>query len=156
SLETPDGRLAPRFVVVANTETRDGGQQVIAGNERVLRARLSDAKFFWDQDRRTPLAERLPALDRIVFHAKLGSVGDKGRRLRSLALALSKHIPGADSATVEAAASLCKADLVTGMVGEFPELQGLMGRYYALEEGQPAAVAEAIGRHYAPQGPNDS
>lgn len=156
SLETAEGRLAPRFVVVANTETRDGGRKVIAGNERVLRARLSDAKFFWDQDRRVALADRLPALDRIVFHAKLGSVGDKVRRLRSLAATLARHIPGADAPSVEAAATLCKADLVTGMVGEFPELQGLMGRYYALEEGQPAPVAEAIARHYAPQGPGDA
>ncbi|MFN4088969.1 MAG: glycine--tRNA ligase subunit beta [Alphaproteobacteria bacterium] len=156
SLETHDGTLAPRFVVVANTETRDGGRQVIAGNERVLRARLSDARFFWDQDRRVALADRLPALDRIVFHAKLGSVGDKVRRLRSLAATLARHIPGTDAPSVEAAATLCKADLVTGMVGEFPELQGLMGRYYALEEGQPAPVAEAIARHYAPQGPGDA
>src|SRR5690606_10845571 len=147
--------LAPRFIVVANTVTRDGGRQVVAGNERVLRARLSDARFFWDQDRRTPLVDRLPALDRVVFHAKLGSVGDKVRRLRALSVAIARHVPGADPAPVEAAAALCKADLVTGMVGEFPELQGVMGRYYALEEGQPAPVAEAIARHYAPQGPAD-
>ena len=155
SLLEPDGSLAPRFIVVANMVAADGGRAIVAGNERVLRARLSDAKFFWDQDRKTTLQERLPALDTIIFHAKLGSVGDKARRLRTLIREVAPHIPGVDRDLAERAASLCKADLVSGMVGEFPELQGLMGRYYALEERLPATVADAIAAHYAPQGPGD-
>jgi glycyl-tRNA synthetase beta chain len=151
----PDGVLANRFVVVANNVARDGGKVIAAGNERVLRARLSDAKFFWDQDRKTPLEERLPALKGIVFHAKLGTVAERVQRIAALALAVADHVPGCDKPEVMMAAELCKADLVSGMVGEFPELQGVMGRYYALGEKLPAAVADAIGDHYAPAGPND-
>ena len=149
------GALANRFVVVANTIARDGGSTIVTGNERVLRARLADAKFFWDQDRKTRLEERLPALKGIVFHAKLGSQADRVQRIVARALEVARHVPGADAAQVTLAAELCKADLVSGMVGEFPELQGIMGRYYALQEKLPAPVADAIGDHYAPAGPND-
>jgi glycyl-tRNA synthetase beta chain len=155
ALLRPDGSLAPRFIVVANTQARYDGQKVVAGNERVLRARLADAKFFWDTDRKTRLADRVPALRSIVFHARLGSIEDKLVRLQSLAADLTAHVPGADVAKVRSAALLCKADLTTGMVGEFPELQGVMGRYYALEEGEDAEVADAVADHYAPQGPGD-
>jgi len=150
-----DGALASRFVVVANTVARDGGQTIVDGNERVLRARLSDAKFFWDQDRKQRLEERLPALRDIVFHAKLGTQAERVTRIEILADKIAPHVPGADSAQAILAAHLCKADLVSGMVGEFPELQGIIGRYYALGEKLPLAVADAIGDHYAPAGPND-
>ena len=150
-----DGMLAGRFVVVANTVARDGGTAIVDGNERVLRARLSDAKFFWDQDRKLRLAERLPALKDIVFHAKLGTQAERIGRIARLALEIAEYVPGAERPQVEEAALLCKADLVTGMVGEFPELQGIMGRYYALSEELPVPVADAIGDHYAPAGPHD-
>ncbi|MGE0154125.1 MAG: glycine--tRNA ligase subunit beta [Reyranellaceae bacterium] len=149
------GALAPRFVVVANTRTEDGGKVVVAGNERVLRARLSDAKFFWDQDRKVKLAERVPALKDIVFHARLGTVAEKVDRIQALAAELLPFVPHADADLVRSAATLCKADLVTGMVGEFPELQGIMGRYYALHELEKRDVADAIAEHYRPLGPAD-
>ncbi|GAB6053870.1 glycine--tRNA ligase subunit beta [Magnetospira thiophila] len=152
---TLDGQLSPRFIVVANRETSDHGKAVIAGNERVLRARLSDARFFWDQDHKKKLEERIPALADMVFHAQLGTVKDKTERIAELAAALSKHIPGADADQAFRAGRLCKADLVSEMVFEFPEVQGIMGRYLARDEGEPAAVAEAIADHYAPQGPGD-
>ena len=155
SLLKADGSLAPRFGFVANMAASDGGKAIIAGNERVLRARLSDAKFFWDQDRSMPLADRAPALDAIVFHAKLGTVAEKVQRIAALATDLAKDIPGADRDSARSAALLCKADLVTGMVAEFPDLQGVMGRYYALGDGEGADVADAIADHYSPQGPND-
>lgn len=155
SLLQEDGSLAPRFAAVANTVAGDGGRQIVAGNERVLRARLSDARFFWDQDRLTPLEARLPALDHVVFHARLGSVGDRVRRLERLAAMIAAYVPDADVARAGEAARLCKADLVSGMVGEFPELQGLMGRYYAIEQKRDGAVADAIADHYSPQGPSD-
>jgi glycyl-tRNA synthetase beta chain len=151
----PDGTLANRFVVVANTVARDGGKTIVEGNERVLRARLSDAKFFWDQDRKVRLEDRVAALKGVVFHAKLGTQAERVQRIAALATAVADCVPGADKAEVMMAAELCKADLVSGMVGEFPELQGIMGRYYALHEKLPAAVADAIGDHYAPAGPND-
>jgi glycyl-tRNA synthetase beta chain len=154
ALNTKDGQLAPRFVIVANTLTDDGGKQVIAGNERVLTARLSDAKFFWDQDRKQSLESRLPALKDIVFHAKLGTVAQKIERVERLAYEIAAALH-ADARQARRAAKLAKADLVTGLVGEFPELQGIMGRYYALHDGEEPAVAEAIAQHYAPQGPND-
>ena len=150
-----DGTLANRFVVVANNVARDGGKTIVAGNERVLRGRLADAKFFWDQDRKQALEARLPALKQVVFHAKLGTQAERVERIVRLAGEIAKSVPGADEAAVAEAARLCKADLVTGMVGEFPELQGVMGRYYARGEKLPAAVADAIGDHYAPAGPND-
>ncbi len=149
------GGLAPRFVFVANIEAGDGNAAVRAGNERVLRARLADAKFFWDQDRTRRLEDRVAMLDAVVFHAKLGSVGDKVRRLERLADRLAEFVPGADSMRCRQAVGLAKADLVTGMVGEFPELQGLMGRYYALGEGLDPEVADALAEHYRPQGPGD-
>lgn len=151
-----DGNLAAKFVVVSNMESDDGGKAIVAGNERVLRARLSDTKFFWDQDRAQGLESRLPKLAGVIFHAKLGSVLEKVDRLTALAGALSAQIPGAEVEQVERAAKLCKADLVTGMVGELPELQGLMGRYYALETGEDVAVADAIADHYSPAGPADA
>ena len=150
-----DGSLASRFVVVANNVARDGGKVIVDGNERVLRARLSDAKFFWDQDRKTTLESRVPALKDIVFHAELGTQAERVERIVKLAGEIAAFVPGADARQVEQAARLCKTDLVTGMVGEFPELQGVMGRYYAKGEKLPDAVADAIGDHYAPAGPND-
>ena len=155
TLNNPDGSMAPRFVVVANNLTDDGGKAVIAGNERVLRARLSDAKFFWDQDRKARLDSRVPALKDIVFHAKLGTVADKIARVRKLAQQIAQSVPGADAALCDRAALLAKADLVTGMVGEFPELQGVMGRYYARHDGESPEVADAVAEHYSPLGPND-
>ncbi|MCZ6815546.1 MAG: glycine--tRNA ligase subunit beta, partial [Planctomycetota bacterium] len=156
SLLNADGTLGSRFVVVANIEARDGGAQIVAGNERVLRARLADAKFFWDQDRKTRLEDRVADLDQIIFHAKLGSLGEKVTRLQTLAGELAEFIPGCDRDLARSAALLAKADLTTQMVGEFPELQGVMGRYYALEEGEKPTVADAIAEHYAPQGPGDA
>ena len=156
ALLKPDGALAPRFVVVSNMETDEQGvRNIVAGNERVLRARLSDAKFFWDQDRKTALESRVPALTTRVFHARLGTVADKVNRMQSLLSKLAPAIPGCDADFAREAALLCKADLSSGMVGEFPELQGVMGRYYALHDGEPPEVADAIRDHYAPLGPND-
>lgn len=148
------GKLAPRFIVIANMETADKGAQIVAGNERVLRARLSDAKFFWDQDLQTRLEDHLPALDGVVFHAKLGSMGDKVRRIEALARELAPMV-GADPDLAARAARLAKADLVSGVVGEFPEVQGVMGRYYALAQGEKGEVAQAIAEHYSPKGPDD-
>lgn len=150
------GKLAPRFLVTANIEANDGGKAIMHGNERVLRARLSDAKFFWDQDLKTTLAERVPALDPITYHAKLGSVGDKARRVKALSREIAKYVPGCEAGLANQAAALAKADLVSGMVGEFPELQGIMGRYYARAEKLPDEVADAIADHYKPLGPNDT
>jgi len=153
-----DGRLADRFAFVANLPARKGSKRwdnIVAGNERVLRARLADARFFWDQDRRRSLASRVPALSQMVFHGRLGSLDAKADRTQALATELARRIPGADVDRVRSAARLAKADLTTGMVGEFPELQGVMGRYYALADGEHAEVADAIAEHYAPLGPND-
>ena len=155
SLQDKSGNLAPRFIVVANLDAKDGGAAIVAGNERVLRARLADAKFFWDQDRKRTLASRAPELAQIVFHAKLGSVDQKMDRVQALATSIADAIPGADKDRVRSAARLAKADLVTGMVYEFPEVQGIMGRYYALEDGEHEEVAAAIAEHYSPVGPND-
>ncbi len=183
----PDGTPAPRFLFVANNVTRDGGKTIAAGNERVLRARLSDARFFWDQDRKIRLEDRVEALKQRVYHEKLGSVYDKVERMEKLAAYLADQLapqlvtpakaevqgpssehPPLDSRLrgnddVEAfkvrcirAARLAKADLSTGMVGEFPELQGAMGRYYALDDGEDPRVADAIADHYKPLGPNDT
>lgn len=149
------GNLAAKFVVVANRETADGGRQVIAGNERVLRARLADAKFFWDQDRKTTLASKAPQLKERVFHAKLGTLDEKVDRMQALAVALCDYVPKADRDKVRSAARLAKADLSTGMVGEFPDLQGIMGAYYARHDGESEAVAAAIADHYSPLGPSD-
>lgn len=151
-----DGSMAPRFALVSNMETEDGGKQIVAGNERVLRARLSDARFFWDQDRKETLSSRTMQLADITFHAKLGTLDAKVDRFEALAVEIAKHVEGTDRDRVARAARLAKADLVTGMVGEFPELQGLMGRYYALADGEHEDVADAIRDHYSPLGPNDA
>ena len=150
------GDLAPKFIVVSNTETSDKGKAIVAGNELVLSARLADAKFFWDQDRMTRLEDCLPQLEKVIFHAKLGTVAEKVERLQRLAHDIALFIPGADKHLAERAALLCKADLVTDMVVEFTDLQGVMGNYYALAQGEKAEVARAISDHYSPAGPNDS
>ena len=155
TLLNPDGSPAPRFVLIANMITDDDGAAIVSGNERVLRARLSDAKFFWDQDLKAKLEDRLPRLEQITFHAKLGTMAEKVERIEQLAVELAQFIPGAEPKKVRDAARLAKADLVSGMVGEFPELQGVMGRYYALAQGEDPEVAEAVAEHYKPLGPND-
>jgi len=147
------GELAPWFVMVANIETKPGVKSIVEGNERVLRARLHDAKFFWDVDTAIPLDAHAERLSQIVFHAKLGSVRDRVIRLSSLTSEIGAFVPGVEDESLRRAAALCKADLVTGMVVEFPELQGVMGKYYALIQGEDDVVAEAIFSHYAPLGP---
>ena len=154
ALEDGSGRMAPHFIAIADMATGDGGAAVAAGNERVLRARLADAQFFWDQDRATPLADRVEALEGITFHAKLGTVGEKVRRIEKLAGELAPKV-GANPEKAQRAARLAKADLTTGMVGEFPELQGIMGYHYACHDREDAAVSAAVAGHYAPQGPSD-
>jgi glycyl-tRNA synthetase beta chain len=143
------GKLLPHFVTVANLESRDP-EQVIEGNERVIRPRLADAAFFWDSDRKSALSSREEALRDVVYQRGLGSVFDKSRRTGRLACWLAEQLD-ADKDTVERAAQLAKCDLITGMVGEFPDLQGIMGRYYALASGEPDAVADAIAEHYQPR-----
>ena len=152
-----DGKLANAFVCTANIEASDGGLRIVEGNRKVLAARLSDARFFYDTDLKVPLAEQAAKLDRIVFHEKLGTLADKVERVAKLARWLVEEgiVKGADPAHAERAARLCKADLVTGMVGEFPELQGLMGGYYAAAQGEPREVAEAVRDHYKPVGQGD-
>jgi len=181
----PDGVTAPRFLFVANNLTADKGRTIIAGNERVLRARLADARFFWDQDRKVRLEDRVEALKERVYHEKLGSVYDKVERTerlaeflaqqlystvtsakagaqgnRSVQSSLDSRFRGNDDGELgrlaQRAALLAKADLSTGMVGEFPELQGVMGRYYALHDSEDPCVANAIADHYKPLGPNDT
>jgi len=154
-LKNADGSLANKYILVSNIVATDGGKEIIRGNNKVIAARLSDAKFFWDQDRKTKLEDNLPKLDKITFHAKLGSQGERVKRIEALAGEIAKAI-GADVEKSKLAARLSKADLVSGMVGEFPELQGLMGRYIALEQGVDAEVADAIRDHCKPQGPSDS
>ena len=151
------GKLASNFILVANIEAEDGGKKIIDGNERVIRARLSDAKFFWDQDRKIKLEDRLDDLKDIIFHEKLGTQAKRVERLKALAKELARVV-GANPDKAERAAELCKADLVTGMVGEFPDLQGLMGKYYALRQDEPEdeSVALAIEEHYKPAGQNDT
>jgi glycyl-tRNA synthetase beta chain len=147
-------RLVDKFILVANEEASDGGKSIVAGNERVIRARLSDAKFFYDTDLKTRLEDRLPKFDQIVFHEKLGTQAERIARIVELAGQIAPVV-GADAAKAERAARLCKADLLTEVVGEFPELQGLMGRYYAEAQGEDEAVAHAIEDHYKPKGPDD-
>ena len=149
------GRLANRYLLVSNLIAKDGGKTIVAGNNKVIAARLSDAKFFWDQDRKVKLEEWAKKLDAITFHAKLGSQGERVKRIEKLSGEIAAII-GADVVKAMQAAKLAKADLVTGMVGEFPELQGLMGRYYALEQGHDPEVADAIRDHYKPLGPTDT
>jgi glycyl-tRNA synthetase beta chain len=148
------GKLANKFITVANQEASDGGEAIKAGNARVIRARLADAKFFWEQDRKQTLEERLPKLKGIVFHEKLGTQAERVARMLWLAREIAPAVK-ADLRKTEHAALRTKADLVTEMVGEFPELQGVMGKYYAFAEGIDPEVAAAIEEHYKPQGPND-
>ena len=152
-----DGMLAPRFVCVANIAANDGGEAIVAGNERVLAARLSDARFFWEHDLKVPLEEQAKKLSGIIFHEKLGTVADKVERVAKLARWLVEQgiVKGADPDQAERAARLAKADLVTGMVGEFPELQGVIGGYLARAQGEPKAVADAVRDHYKPVGQGD-
>jgi glycyl-tRNA synthetase beta chain len=155
ALRKPDASAAPRFALVSNIAAPDGGAAIIAGNERVLRARLADARFFWDLDRKQKLENFLPKLDSVVFHAKLGTQGQRVARLENLAGLIAEKL-GADATLARRAARLAKADLASGMVGEFPELQGVMGRYYALGQGEDTRVAEAIAAHYRPVGAGDA
>ncbi len=153
-LKRHDGALANRFILVSNIEASDHGKTIIGGNERVIAARLSDAKFFYETDLKTTLEHRLPKLDKIVFHEKLGTQGERVMRVAALAKELAPLV-GADPSKAFRAATLAKADLVSEMVGEFPELQGLMGRYYATAQGEDPSVAAACEEHYRPQGPSD-
>ncbi|MBV8573672.1 MAG: glycine--tRNA ligase subunit beta [Acetobacteraceae bacterium] len=155
ALRTPDGEPAPWFAFIANIQAEDGADTIIAGNERVLRARFADARHFWDLDRKARLESRVPLLEHVTFHAKLGTQADRVRRITRLADTIASQVhAGHDLA--RRAAHLSKADLVTGMVGEFPELQGVMGRYYALHDGEDQLVADAIRDHYAPKGASDA
>jgi len=154
SLRRRNDALANRFIVVANLEARDKGKAIVEGNERVIRARLADAKFFFEQDRKVMLPDRVPKLNEIVFHEKLGSQYERVQRLWRLARELAPLV-GAEPDLAERAAILAKADLVSLMVSEFPELQGVMGRYYALDQEENEAVADAIAAHYKPLGPSD-
>ena len=153
--ETPDGQLANRFIVVANIETPDNGAAIVAGNERVLRARLADAEFFWQTDRQQPLRDRVGQLHEVVFQERLGTLHDKVERMQTLAAGLAEPV-GADRDKARSGAYLSKADLTTGMVDEFPELQGLMGSYYAEADGEAAEVVRAVAEHYSPLGPSDA
>ena len=148
------GKLANRFILVANIEASDGGKAIVAGNERVIRARLSDAKFFYETDLKTKLEDRLPKFEQIVFHEKLGTQAERIARIERLAAEIAPLV-GADVEKAKRAARLAKADLLTEVVGEFPEVQGLMGKYYAQAAGEDASVAAAIEEHYKPQGPGD-
>jgi glycyl-tRNA synthetase beta chain len=148
------GKLTNKFILTANIEASDGGKAIVAGNERVIRARLSDAKFFYETDLKTKLEVRLPKFDSIVFHEKLGTQGERIKRIEALAAQIAPLV-GADAEKTKRAARLAKADLLTEVVGEFPELQGLMGKYYALAQGEDTAVATASEAHYKPQGPSD-
>lgn len=155
ALQNKDGVFANRFALIANMTATDGGKAIVSGNERVLRARLSDAKFFWDEDRKKKLESRVEKLSERVFQEKLGTVRDKVQRITALARELST-VCGANADLTARAALLAKADLSTGMVGEFPDLQGVMGRYYALHDKEDVGVADAIAEHYSPLGPNDA
>src|SRR6188472_2093859 len=148
------GKLTNKFILTANIEASDGGKAIIAGNERVIRARLSDAKFFYETDLKTKLEDRLPKFAGIVFHEKLGTQAERIARIVELAGQLAPLV-GADVNKAARAAQLCKADLLSEVVGEFPDLQGLMGKYYAQAQGEDASVAAASEEHYKPQGPAD-
>lgn len=148
------GKLTNKFVLTANIEAADGGKTIVAGNERVIRPRLSDAKFFYETDLKTKLEDRLPKFEQIVFHEKLGTQAARIKRIERLAAEIAPLV-GADVAKAARAAHLAKADLLTEVVGEFPEVQGLMGKYYALAQGEDASVAAACEEHYKPQGPAD-
>lgn len=154
ALRGADGGLLNRFLLVSNLEAADGGEAIRAGNARVVRARLADAKFFYDQDRKHTLESRIPGLAQVVYHRALGSQLERVERIVGIAVAIARLL-GADVTHVERAARLAKADLRTDMVGEFPELQGIMGRYYARHDGEPADVADAIEEHYRPRFADD-
>jgi glycyl-tRNA synthetase beta chain len=154
AVQNTEGSLLPCFITISNIESRDP-PVVRSGNEQVVRARLSDAAFFWAQDRKQPLAALRAGLETVTFQAQLGSVGDKVRRVRALALTVAAQI-GAQPELTAAAADCCKNDLISAMVGEFPELQGIMGRYYAQADGLAPEIAAAIGEHYQPRGAGDA
>jgi len=154
ALRRPDGSPAPAFAFVANIDASDGGRTIIAGNERVLRARFADARHFWETDLRTPFSQRLPSLEKVTFHARLGTQADRARRLEQLAVTLAP-VAGAPPHLTARAARFCKADLTTLMVGEFPELQGVIGRYYARQDDERWEIANAARDHYLPRGPSD-
>ncbi len=149
------GKLANRFILVSNLEADDGGKAIVAGNERVIRARLSDAKFFWTNDRTRPLDKLVELLGQVTFHEKLGTQLERVNRIKALAREIAPLV-GADAKKAERAAHLAKADLLSETVGEFPELQGIIGRYIALAQGEDASVADAIAEHYKPQGQGDT
>ena len=155
ALQDASGKLTNHFITVANMVTADGGNQVIAGNSRVVRARLSDGAFYWEQDQKTKLEDWGKKLADVVFHAKVGMMDEKVARIEKLALSIAQEVGFSDTNAVKRAALLAKADLTSGMVGEFPELQGIMGRYYALAQGEKPEVADAIRDHYKPLGAND-
>ncbi|MBS1083132.1 glycine--tRNA ligase subunit beta [Gluconobacter kondonii] len=157
ALRNPDGKAAPYFAFIGNLPFKDGGKLTTAGNERVLRARFADARHFWDLDRKTKLADRVPALAAVTFHAKLGTQAERAERISKLAgtVAQAMGLDGAQIAQAERAGLLAKADLTTGMVGEFPELQGVMGGYYAAHDGEDEAVSRAVAEHYLPRGQSD-
>jgi glycyl-tRNA synthetase beta chain len=147
-------KLVNQFLLVANLEAEDGGKVIVTGNERVIRARLSDARFFYQTDLKTKLEDRLPSFNNIIFHEELGTQADRIERVEDLAEEIGPRV-GADVKKAKRAARLCKADLLTEIVGEFPELQGTMGKYYAQAQGEDEAVAHAIEDHYRPKGPDD-
>ncbi|MEQ1771773.1 MAG: glycine--tRNA ligase subunit beta, partial [Devosia sp.] len=153
-LRDSNGKLANRFLLTANNIASDQGVAIVAGNERVIRARLSDAKFFYETDLKLPLEHSLPKLEESVFHAKLGTQFQRVERLVKLAAEIAPQV-GANVEDARRAAMLAKADLTTGMVGEFPELQGVMGRYYTLAQHEKPAIADAVADHYKPLGPTD-
>ena len=155
ALQDAAGKLLNRFLLVSHLEASDGGAAIVAGNARVVRARLADAKFFYDQDRKRTLESRLPLLASVIYHAKLGSQLERVERITGIAVEIAKAL-GVDRTHVERAARLAKADLRTEMVGEFPELQGLMGRYYAQHDGESADVADAVEEHYRPRFADDA
>lgn len=156
ALVDANGKLTNQFITVANMVNADGGAQVKAGNARVVRARLADGEFYWEQDRKTSLEEWGKKLSDVVFHAKVGMMNEKVARIETLALAIAEAVKFTDTNAVKRAALLCKADLTSGMVGEFPELQGIMGRYYATAQGESQEIADAIRDHYKPLGASDS
>ncbi len=156
ALQGADGKLSNRFITVANMITQDAGKKVMEGNSRVVRARLSDGEFYWNQDQKTKLEDWGRKLSDVVFHAKVGMMDAKVARIETLALAIAKEVSFTDTTLVARTARLAKADLTSGMVGEFPELQGIMGRYYALAQGEAPAIADAIRDHYKPLGASDS
>jgi glycyl-tRNA synthetase beta chain len=156
ALQQADGKLAPQFIITANMQCADAGKAIAEGNARVVRARLADGEFYWAQDRKMKLDEWGAKLKDVVFHAKVGMMDAKAARIVALAEKIATDIGFQDKASVKRAAELCKADLTTGMVGEFPELQGIMGRYYALEQGEKPVIADAIRDHYKPVGADDS